>query len=137
MELNIGHVFAALAYDLNGYTTRTNSMCGTKFDLPYLRGKGLSSSGSIHSIRKFEGLYAQMGAYVHAGYDFDGYVGIKGAARYDYTMRFDNKPMLLPSGEAFIDFRKIFLPQSRVLSALKVTGGYGVAGRVSSDKGRA
>lgn len=123
------HVSAALAYDLNGYTNRTNSMCGTNFDLPYLRGKGLSSSGSLHVIRKLANAYNQMGAYVRAGYDYDGWAGINGAVRYDYTMRFDSEPMLLPSGEAFVDFKKIFLPKSTVLSALKVTGGYGVAGR--------
>lgn len=123
------HVVAALAYDLNGYTNKTNTMCGTNFDLPYLRGKGLSSSGSLHAIRKFEKVYTQMGAYASAGYDYDGMAGANGGVRYDYTMRFDNEPLLLPFAEGYVNLHKIFLSDSKAVSALKLVGGYGMAGR--------
>ena len=123
------HLTAGLAYDLNGNINKTNAMCGTNFDLPYLRGKGLSSSASIHAINKFDRIYMQMGAYAFLGYDFDGYAGVHGAARCDYNQKFDNEPIIMPSGEAFVDFKKIFFKNTKAVSALKVTGGYGVAGR--------
>lgn len=123
------HLQAAAAFDLNGYNNRTNAMCGTDFDLPYLRGKGLSSSGSIHAIRKFETAYTRMGGYAFLGYDFDGYFGVTGALRADYTLRFDDGCILLPSGEAFVDFHKIFLGGSKAVSTLKLSGGYGKAGK--------
>lgn len=123
------HVFAALAYDLNGYSNRTNSMCGTNFDLPYLRGKGLSSSASLHAIRKFEKVYTQMGAYANVGYDYDGWAGVSGGVRYDYTMRFDSEPLLLPFAEAYVNLRKMLFSDSDAVSAFKIEGGYGMAGR--------
>ena len=135
-ELNYDRIFAVkhrltakLAYDLNGNLNKTNAMCGTNFDLPYLRGKGLSSSASIHAISKFDRTYTQMGAYALLGYDFDGYAGVQGAVRCDETERFDKEPIIMPSGEAFVDFRKILFRNSKAVSALKVTGGYGEAGR--------
>lgn len=123
------HFLAAAAYETNGNVNKTNSMCGTNFDLPYLRGKGLSSSASLHAISKFGRTYNQMGGYVVLGYDFDGFAGIKGTARCDYSSRYDKEPLLMPAGEAFIDFRKMLFEDSRAVSALKLTGGYGWAGR--------
>lgn len=123
------HFLAAAAYETNGNVNKTNSMCGTNFDLPYLRGKGLSSSASLHAISKFGRTYNQMGGYVVLGYDFDGIAGIKGTARCDYSSRYDKEPLLMPAGEAFIDFRKMLFEDSRAVSALNLTGGYGWAGR--------
>ena len=123
------HVFAALEYELNGYTNRTNAMCGTNFDLPYLRGKGLSASASLHAISKFTRDYFQHGGYALAGYDYDGMVGVKGSLRGDYTTGYDSKPLWMPAGEAFVNFKKMLLPDTDAISTLKISGGYGCAGR--------
>lgn len=122
------HLQASLVYDINGNINRTNAMCGTEFRNPALRGKGLTSSGSLHAIRKFDRSYSKMGGYAFAGYDFDGYAGFTGAARVDYTHNVDHEPLVLPSGEAFVDFKRALLGNSRVVSALRVKGGYGWAG---------
>lgn len=119
---------ASLAYDLNGNINRTNAMCGTEFRNPALRGKGLNSSGSLHAIRKFARTYSRMGGYAVLGYDYDGFAGVKGTARCDNTMMFDREPMWLPAAEAFVDFKRIFLPRTVAVSDLKLTGGYGWAG---------
>lgn len=123
------HFKAGLAYDLNGNINKTNAMCGTEFRNPALRGKGLTSSGSLHVIRKFSRTYTQMGGYATVGYDYDGYAGLSAAARCDYTMQIDKKPLWFPSAEAFIDFKRIFIKNESVLSALRISGGYGWAGR--------
>lgn len=123
------HLTAGLSYDLTGSLNRTNAMCGTNFDLPYLRGKGLSSSGSIHAIRKFTTDYYRMGAYAHLGYDFDGYAGLNGSLRSEYTPEYDKEPVLMPAGEAFVNLKKILFKNSTAVSSLKISGGYGEAGR--------
>lgn len=123
------HLKASAVFDLNGNVNRTNAMCGTDFDLPYLRGKGLSSSESLHSIMKFSRSYTQFGGYMFLHYDYDGMAGISGTARCDKTRRFDDKPLWLPSAEAYVDFRQIFLRSNETVSALRLKGGYGKAGK--------
>ena len=123
------HLQAALAFELNGDENRTNAMCGTDYTNPSLKSKGMTSTGSIQSVRKFIRHYGQMGGYVSAGYDYDGYAGIRGAVRSDYTMKYDRQELWLPSAEAFVDFKKIFFRQSGIVSTLKLSGGYGWAGR--------
>ncbi len=134
-ELNFNRNFAvkhrlkaSLAFDLNGNMNKTNAMCGTNFDLPFLRAKGMSSSASQHAIRKFDRNYIQWGAYAHAGYDFDGYAGISATARLDKTDRFDNDPTFFPAADAYVDLKRLLLAHDKVVSSLKVAGGYGSAG---------
>lgn len=122
------HLQADVAFDFNGYSNRTNAMCGTDFDLPHLRGKGLSSSSSLHAIRKFARRYGRLGGYAILSYDYDGYAGLRGTVRCDYTSRFDKTPSWFPSGEAYVDLKKIFLMESSTVSSLKLNGGYGHAG---------
>ena len=122
------HLIASMSYDLSGNLSRTNAMCGTDFDLPYLRGKGLSSSGSLHAISKFARTYSRMGGYAFLSYDYDGIAGISGTARWDRTMRFEKEPLWMPAGNAFVDLKKLFFRNSSAVSALKLTGGYGRAG---------
>lgn len=123
------HLQASLDFDINGKNNRTNAMCGTDFDLPYLKAKGMTSSGSIKSLRKFAKTYVLMGGYAFASYDYDGYAGVSGAARCDWTVKYEKQPLLFPSVQAFVDLKKIFLEDNQVLSALKLQGGYGMAGR--------
>ena len=121
------HLKADVAFDVNGNANMTNSMCGTNFDLPHLRGKGLSSSSSIHAIMKFDRHYSRLGGYAVFGYDYDAYAGISGTLRGDHTLRFDDS-MLLPSVDAYVDIKKIFLRSSNMVSTLTISGGYGWAG---------
>ena len=123
------HVRATLDFDVNGKNNRTNAMCGTDFDLPYLKAKGMTASGSIKSIRKFARNYVLMGGYAYAAYDYDGYAGISGAARCDWTVRYEKQPLCFPSVQAFADLKKMFLSDAEILSALRLQGGYGMAGR--------
>lgn len=123
------HLQAALAFELNGDENRTNAMCGTDYTNPSLKAKGMTSTGSVQSVRKFIRHYGQMGGYVSVGYDYDGFAGIRGAVRSDYTMKYDRHELWLPSAEAFVDFKRIFLGQSEAVSTLKLSGGYGWAGR--------
>lgn len=122
------HLTADLVFDINGNANMTNAMCGTNFDLPQLRGKGLSSSSSIHAIMKFDRMYSRLGGYARLGYDYDAYAGISGGLRGDHTTRYDESTMLLPFAEAYIDLKKMLLPSGNKVSTFKFSGGYGWAG---------
>lgn len=119
---------ASLLMDLTGYANRTNAMCGTDFDLPYLRGKGLSSSGSVHAISKFNRKYNRAGADATLAYDFGTLAGIRGSVRYEYSPSYDRAPLFLPSAEAYFNIKGL-IPENPVLSTLRLTAGFGKAGR--------
>lgn len=123
------HFEASLAADFNGYTNRTNSMCGTEFDLPYLKALGLSSSASIHAIRKFTRNYNDLGGYARLAYDFAGYAGVDATVRLDRNSRFDGGPEVYPGVDAYFNFGKLFLKKGQAVSSLRIDGGYGWAGR--------
>ena len=123
------HLQAEADFDINAYANRTNAMCGTNFDLPGLRGKGLSSSSSLHAIRKFNRKYSRLGGYVSVGYDYDAFAGVNAVMRLDRTARFDTKVLILPSVQAYVDFKRVFLKDNDIVSSLKLSGGYGQAGQ--------
>ena len=123
------HLKAVLAYEINGDSNSINAMCGTEYTNPTLKAKGMTATGSIQSIRRFMRSYASMGGYASVAYDYDGCAGVRGAARYDYTLKYDRKGIWMPSVEAFVDLRKMLMKDSHVVSALKLDGGYGWAGR--------
>ena len=129
-NFTVKHRFnASLAFDLKGNMNKTNAMCGTDFDLPFLRGKGLSGSASQHAIRKFDRNYNQWGAYAHVGYDFDSYAGIRATARFDKTGRFENAPTFFPAADAYVDIKRLAGARTQTISSLRITGGFGKAGR--------
>ena len=130
MNVAVHHrIYANLAFDINGNVNKTNAMCGTDYFLPYLRAKGLSLAGSLNQIRKFSRKYNEMGAYLQLGYDFDGRAGVNGVVRGDYNSRFDKEPVLFASGEAYVDIMKVLERTDGALSSLRVSGGWGAAGR--------
>ena len=124
----IHHVGALFAVDMKGNLNRTNAMCGTDFDVPFLRSKGLSSSASVHSIRKFSRDYNQLGLSGTLKYDYNGLCGIDGTFRFDRTRRFDDNSTFFPSANAYVDFKRLIFQNNTLISALQLKGGYGEAG---------
>lgn len=125
------HFEAGLALDFVGHFNRTNAMCASNFDLPYLRGKGMSASTGGRRIRKFSRTCSDLGYYAFLKYDFKGMFGVEGTFRMDHDMKYGTSPVFSPAANAFLDFSKMFFPGSRAVSELRLTGGYGVAGRTT------
>lgn len=123
------HLEVSAAVDYLGYFNRTNAMCASSFDLPYLRGRGMSASNGGKRIRKFSRPYNSLGYYALLKYDYKGMFGVEGTFRGDHNMKYRTAPLFSPAGSAFVDFRKIFLPKSGIVSELKVSGGWGTAAR--------
>lgn len=123
------HFEASLKADFTGYFNRTNAMCASDFDLPYLRGKGISTSTAGRRIRKFSRPYNSIGYYAFLKYDYKKMFGLEGTFRMDHNLKYKTKPLFSPAASAFVDFRNIFFPRSKAVSALRLSGGYGIAGR--------
>ena len=120
---------AAIGVDVNGYANQYNAMSGTNFELPYLRSLGLSASTSRNPIRKFNRNYNSTGIWAQAKYDHDGMYGANATFRYDMNKRYEKKGgNFFPAVDAYVDLAK-FAFDSDALSTLKVTAGYGSAGR--------
>lgn len=122
------HLEANLSVTLNGYLNRTNSMEGKSFDLPYLRSHGLSASKSNNMIRKFSLTNSFLGASAHLNYDYDEIVGADARVHLDNNFRFDDKPVWFPGGNLWINLKRLALPADKVVTSLKLFGGYGMAG---------
>lgn len=124
------HVSIQACADLNGSRNRFGVMNGTTFDLPYLRARGLSSMSSRAVPYKFSRDYFIAGVYGQVAYDFDGYVGADVLYRADFSPKYSaDKHIGYPAANAWVDIHKIAFPSLSVLSMLKLTGGYGMAGR--------
>ena len=123
------HLELNAAVEFMGYFNRTNAMCASSFDLPYLRGKGMSASTGGKRIRKFARPYNDLGGVVLLNYDYKKMFGLQGTFRADYDMKYRTEPLLSPAGSAFIDLKKIFFPKGKAVSGLKLTGGWGMAAR--------
>ena len=47
----------------------------------------------------------------------------------DYNFRFDNQPGVYPAAEAYVNLGRLLFPENVAVSQLKLSGGYGMAGR--------
>ena len=124
------HLNAYAGVEAIGNWNSFNTMNGTNFITHELRGKGLSLMQSSKQIHKFVRTYVTGAAFASVGYDYDGIAGVNGQVRLDVTPKYrDWTPVIYPSAEAYVDFHKALLPDFRVVSTLKLRGGWGISGR--------
>ena len=124
------HFTAKLVGEATGNHNRFGVMNGTTFDLHYLRARGLSSMSSRAAPYKFKRDYSLVGFYGTLAYDYNGYAGVNANFRADYSTKYTGgESMNYPSANAYVDLHKIFFEDAQVVSALKLEGGYGIAGR--------
>ena len=119
---------AGIAVETVGNSNKQNTMNGTSYELPYLRALGLSSATSRNSIHKFDRTYNSWGGFAFVKYDHDGLFGVNGSIRMDKTARYDKKATFFPAVDGWFDFSSLLDGDSAV-STLKLTAGYGSAGR--------
>ena len=136
LDINYGrffstrHRFDVKAYvEADGNANKMNAMCGYDFFVHDLRGKSISIMGSDKKLNKFQRSYNEIGAGLKASYSYDGIVGADLALALGYTAKYDGKPSLYPSANLFFDLHKAFFRESGTVSSLKLSAGYGAAGR--------
>ena len=124
------HVVASLGVEAFGEINKFNTMNGTDFFSHVLRNKSLTLMGSKPLIHKFVQEYGREAAFATAAYDWNGKAGVNASLRADFTRRYyDWNPVLYPAVEAFADVKKLALGDIEAVSSLKVTAGFGKAGR--------
>ncbi len=124
------HITASAAVEVIGSKNKFGVMNGTSFDLHYLRARGLSTMTSRAIPYKFTRDYIIVGTYGLLSYDYDGIAGVNALYRADFSTKYDgSKPISYPAADAFVDIHKIAFPDNKIVTALKLTGGYGEAGR--------
>jgi len=107
-----------------------NTMSGISFNSDKLRGKGLNLRNSLPRNHIFRYNYSHFGAVGSLAYSWDGKVGLNGSFRYDRTPKYAHfSEAMYPAGEAYVDIHRIAFAKSRILSSLRVSGGYGISGR--------
>ena len=123
------HLKANISGDVNGYYNKYGVINGTSFELPYLRAHGVHASGSRSVPYRFTRSHLLAGTYMSAAYDYDSYAGINAFVRVDFSPKYGNQPMIYPAASLFTDFKKILLPDTAFVSDLKLTAGWGKAGK--------
>lgn len=123
------HLKANISGDVNGYYNKYGVINGTSFELPYLRAHGVHASGSRSVPYRFTRSHLLAGTYLSAAYDYNSYAGINALVRVDFSPKYGNQPMIYPAASIFTDFKKILLPDNKFVSDLKLTAGWGKAGK--------
>lgn len=123
------HFIISAGAEALGDWNKMNNQSGTDFFLHDLRAKSINVMADRARIHYYEYDNLTAGADVSASYVFDSLVGMTVSLRADSNPRLDGPGMVLyPAGQAWWDIRRTFLNSSRVLSSLKLKGGYGEAG---------
>ena len=116
--------------ELSGNRAIYNTMNGTRLVAPHLRAKGLNLVSEFSRIRTFKPRYFHIAAFGILGYSYKDIAGLDATIRLDNTPKYDDSYVLLyPAVEAYVDLRKIALAEAAALSSLRVTAGWGAAGR--------
>lgn len=123
------HLKANIAGEVNGYYNKYGVINGTSFELPYLRAHGVHASGSRSVPYRFTRSHLLAGTYLSAAYDYNAYAGINALARVDFSPKYGNHPLIYPAASLFADLKKILLGSSAFVSDLKLTAGWGTAGK--------
>ena len=124
------HLQLKAAAEAVGSLNKFGVMNGTSFELPYLRARGLQAMGSRAVPYKFTRDYIIWGVYGLVSYDYKQMFGIQGVWRSDFSPKYTPKtPINTPGANAWWDIRRSFLPDNRILTVLRLEGGYGIAAR--------
>lgn len=124
------HLTARLAAEASGDWNKFNVLNGTDFFSHVLRARGVSLKASAAAPHKYDYNYNTLGAYAGLSYDYDGIAGAHILYRADNTPRYDDGRLRsYKSGEAFVDLHGILFPEGKTVSALRLSAGYGEAGR--------
>jgi len=123
---------ATASFDLNSADTKYSSMSGTGFFTHSLKAKGITLADSTPDVSKYDHVHFSLGGYFTLGYNFKNIAGINAGLRLDRTPRYDDNARLSKSGNVYFDIRNAFFSDSKAISALRLTAGYGEAGREES-----
>lgn len=116
--------------DIYGENTRFNTMNGIDYFSPVLRARGLSISSSKAIHQKYGHNYSTLGVYGALAWSYEQILGVNAIVRADNTARYDDGKFTIYKGaDLYVDFHNAFFRDSKGISDLKLTAGYGEGGR--------
>lgn len=124
------NIKASAGVEVSGNSNIYNTMNGTKLMSPLLRAKSLNLASNRAVIRTFKPSYFHLAAYGRLSYDWKQIAGVGATVRVDNTARYDDAGVTVyPAAHAYVDFARLFPVVSDICGSLKLTGGWGIAGR--------
>lgn len=120
------------AFDFNSTDRKCSSMSGADFFTHSLGAKGITLAAGMPDVSKYDHIHTSLGGYAKVGYNYKNIAGANVSLRLDRTPRYEDRAVLGKSGDAFFDVRNAFFPESSAVSGLRLTVGYGEAGREES-----
>ena len=123
-------VKAFISGELMGNRNRFNTLNGRDFPVHTMRAKGLTTRGTVAENHLFDLDYFHIGGVVCFQYDWKQTTGVTASFRVDSTPKYRKEgTVFYPAVEAYVDIRSLLFPTSQAVSGLRVTAGYGIAGR--------
>ena len=124
------NIKSTVGAEISGNRNIYNTMNGAALFSPILRAKSLNFAGTKAVIRTFKPSYFHLSAFGTLSYTYKQVAGVDGSVRVDNTMRYDDASVVVyPAANAYFDIARLLPQISPVCSMLKLTGGWGVAGR--------
>lgn len=115
--------------EFSGNIDKFNTMNGRDFFTHEMRAKGLSISKGKAYLHVFDRALSNLGVYGNITWRLMNIAGADVTFRADRTMRYEDSFTLYPSGSAWVDLAKAFIPEADVVSSIRLKGGWGRAGR--------
>lgn len=122
------HFSVGVLGDFYGKKDEYATLNGSNVMTEELRANSLSFLNSHFDPHAFKINSNNIGAMADVHYDYNGIAGADASFRAEFSPRYYGvKPLLMPSGELWWDIHKLFMPQAKGLSSLRIFGGYGVS----------
>jgi iron complex outermembrane receptor protein len=124
----VHHISASAGAELSGELNRFNNMNGVDFFSHDLRAKSLAYMNCDHVIREYDYSIFYPSFSGRIAYDWDKKVGVSAHVKTDRVAGYENKTVIYPAAEAYVNFARFFDSAGSILSSLTLKGGYGQAG---------
>ena len=123
-------VTASAGFEAYGFLSKYNTMNKLNFATHELRAKGLNLGNSPVQNRLFQRGYSHFSWFATAEYKYKEIAGVNLLYRMDWTPKY--KGLIVnhyPALNVWADFQKAFFKDAKVVSSLKIKGGWGTSGK--------
>lgn len=129
----IHHLQASAAFEWQVQHSDYNTMASNDFYTHELKAKSINLANSALNVHRYFADWNHIAAYGTLSYDCGNYAGIRASFRGDNTRRYDDSRFTLyPAADAWISLSDILFPESKVVSSLRLEGGWGITGNEQS-----
>lgn len=118
-----------LGFEYRHQNSTMNTMSGDDFFTHQYRADVIKIANGAKQLHLYSPKWSGMGFFADLKYSLLNIAGADVVFRADNNSRFDdNSYTMYPAASAWIDFAKMFVPDSKAVSSLRVEGGWGISG---------